>query len=44
MIPYSRNPDFIGRKTVTERLKERFASVGKVHARVALFGLGGVGL
>lgn len=44
MIPYSRNPDFVGRETILQRLNDRFASLGKVHARVALFGLGGVGL
>ncbi|KAL1999850.1 hypothetical protein VTN02DRAFT_3893 [Thermoascus thermophilus] len=43
MMPYSRNPDFVGRETILQRLNDRFASLGEVHARVALFGLGGVG-
>lgn len=43
MIPYSRNPDFVGRNEVLQQLKDRSKSIGEAHSRVALFGLGGVG-
>ncbi len=48
MVPYTSNPDFVGRETILETLKHR---LGPSHAsntlrsqmRAALFGLGGVG-
>ncbi|KAL1985939.1 hypothetical protein VTN96DRAFT_7204 [Rasamsonia emersonii] len=43
MIPYSRNPDFVGRNEILHQLKDRSKSIGEAHSRVALFGLGGVG-
>ena len=44
MIPYSRNPDFVVREEIFTQLKEQFAAIGEDHIRVALFGLGGIGL
>ena len=38
-IPFPRDPDFIGREEVLERVKEAFQS----HSHVALVGLGGIG-
>ncbi|KAL1965117.1 hypothetical protein VTN77DRAFT_6030 [Rasamsonia byssochlamydoides] len=43
MIPYSRNPGFVGRNEVLHQLKDYLKLIGKAHTRVALFGLGGVG-
>jgi len=44
MIPYSRNPDFVVREEIFTQLKEQFAAIREDHIRVALFGLGGIGL
>lgn len=43
-IPYSRNPEFVGRDKHLTALKSRSSSIGKVHSRMAIYGLGGVGL
>ncbi|RPB02124.1 hypothetical protein L873DRAFT_488465 [Choiromyces venosus 120613-1] len=41
MVPYCRNPDFIGRKSIIKRMNE--ISEGQGHNRIALYGLGGAG-
>ncbi|BCS00763.1 uncharacterized protein AKAW2_51104S [Aspergillus luchuensis] len=43
MIPYTRNPGFVGREHTLSQVMERIMPLGKVHSRVALYGLGGVG-
>ncbi|OJZ87092.1 hypothetical protein ASPFODRAFT_205968 [Aspergillus luchuensis CBS 106.47] len=43
MIPYTRNPGFVGRENILGQVMERIMPLGKVHSRVALYGLGGVG-
>jgi hypothetical protein len=42
IIPYARNPHFIGRDTYIEDLGVRLEVENK-HNRVALVGLGGIG-
>jgi hypothetical protein len=47
IVPYRRNPDFVGRHSILEQIKEQFGH-GKhrsdsFRSRVALYGLGGVG-
>ncbi|KXJ89485.1 P-loop containing nucleoside triphosphate hydrolase protein [Microdochium bolleyi] len=48
LVPYTWNPDFVGRSDVLEKLKSQLGhgqpqSSGKQHRRVALYGLGGIG-
>ncbi|PYI10351.1 kinesin [Aspergillus sclerotiicarbonarius CBS 121057] len=43
MMPYARNPGFVGREHTLSQLAERIMPLGKAHSRVALYGLGGVG-
>ena len=43
MIPYVRNPGFVGREHILDQLAKRIMPLGKAHSRVALYGLGGVG-
>ncbi|KAL2816120.1 hypothetical protein BJX63DRAFT_430412 [Aspergillus granulosus] len=42
MIPFNRNPGFVDRASVLDQLRDRIVPIGSA-ARVALFGLGGVG-
>ena len=42
MIPYQRDPKFVGRKDILRDIEQRF-SVQNTHHRLALVGLGGVG-
>lgn len=44
MVPYSQNPAFVDRKPIAQQLRDRTIPIGRAPARVALFGLGGVGL
>lgn len=44
MVPYSRNSAFVDRKPIAQQLEDHIIPTGKTQARVALFGLGGVGL
>jgi hypothetical protein len=44
MIPFSQNPHFVGRNEILRQLEHRFETIGSAHTRIALFGLGGVGL
>ncbi|KAJ4267323.1 hypothetical protein NW762_003427 [Fusarium torreyae] len=48
IIPYTYNPDFVGRSEILELLKSQLGHLnphlqGKAHMRAALHGLGGVG-
>lgn len=46
LIPYNRNPDYIGRSLILETIREIFGyskSEAARQPRVSLFGLGGVG-
>ncbi|RAL05725.1 kinesin [Aspergillus ibericus CBS 121593] len=43
MMPYARNPGFVGREHTLSQLAEHIMPLGKTHSRVALYGLGGVG-
>jgi hypothetical protein len=47
MIPYPRNPDFVGRSNILNRLKEALGHMPQMNsdpqARVSLLGLGGSG-
>ncbi|GKU16015.1 unnamed protein product [Fusarium langsethiae] len=48
LVPYSYNPDFVGRSETLELLKSQLGHIGtdtqsKTHRRAALHGLGGVG-
>ncbi|KAI9148687.1 Enniatin synthetase [Paramyrothecium foliicola] len=46
IVPYTENPSFVGRSTVMEALKHELGysrRIGTTHARVSLYGLGGVG-
>ncbi|TPR03470.1 hypothetical protein CAN33_000295 [Aspergillus niger] len=43
MVPFTRNPGFVGREHTLSQVMERIMPLGKVHSRVALYGLGGVG-
>jgi hypothetical protein len=44
MVPYKKDPMFVGRKAVISAIKERHEAIGQRHERVALVGLAGVGL
>jgi hypothetical protein len=43
MLPYSSNPDFIGRDKVLQSVKQALAPGSLDHKRMSLYGLGGVG-
>lgn len=43
-VPFKKDPMFVGRDTVIGAIKEKHGVIGGRHARVALVGLGGVGL
>jgi len=43
IIPFSRNPNFVGREGIFDELDERFASRQDTQPKAALCGLGGVG-
>lgn len=43
MLPYSSNPDFIGRDKVLKSVKQALAPGSLDHRRISLYGLGGVG-
>ncbi|KAB8267942.1 P-loop containing nucleoside triphosphate hydrolase protein [Aspergillus minisclerotigenes] len=43
ILPYSRNPGFVGRGPILESLGVCLASFGMLPNRIALYGLGGVG-
>ncbi len=43
ILPYSSNPDFIGRDKIFETVKDSLGSTTTGQRRVALYGLGGVG-
>jgi hypothetical protein len=47
IIPYASNPDFVGRSNIVETLKAMLSPSHRLetthHARVALYGLGGIG-
>jgi hypothetical protein len=43
MVPFRRNPDFIGRDEFFKNLTTRLTVKKGPQARVALWGLGGVG-
>jgi len=45
-VPYTYNPDFVGRSNILEKLKDQLGHwqpQGKWHPRAALYGLGGIG-
>lgn len=47
-MPYTRNPDFVGRSDILEKLKSQLGHGqsqrgGKYYLRAALYGLGGIG-
>lgn len=42
MVPFSRDPSFVGREDILVKLSER-AVASPAHVRTALVGLGGVG-
>ncbi|KAH8734057.1 hypothetical protein BGZ61DRAFT_504150 [Ilyonectria robusta] len=47
IVPYTSNPDFVGRAEILNKLKDRFGDTQQTgatsQARVSLYGLGGVG-
>jgi hypothetical protein len=46
LVPYNQNPDYVGRSTILDTVKERLGyskSLAARQSRVSLFGLGGVG-
>jgi hypothetical protein len=43
MVPYFRNPDFVGRKDTLDQLQVLFSPNGDDQRRAALCGLGGIG-
>ncbi|KAJ5660387.1 hypothetical protein N7507_006838 [Penicillium longicatenatum] len=43
MVPYKKDPMFVGRKAIIGAIKERHEAIGQRHERVALVGLAGVG-
>jgi len=43
MLPYTQNPDFVGRKDILKRLQKELAITSEHQPRAALWGLGGVG-
>lgn len=46
LVPYNRNPDYVGRSSILETIRQRFGyseSEAARQPRVSLFGLGRVG-
>lgn len=43
ILPYSSNPDFIGRDKIFKTIKDSLGSSATGQRRIALYGLGGVG-
>ncbi len=48
LVPYTSNPNFVGRSEILEQLKSRLGheepqAGSKPQPRVSLFGLGGIG-
>lgn len=43
MVPYTENKTFIGRESILKQLREHLLGPAS-QARIALFGLGGIGL
>ena len=43
VMPYSSNPDFIGRSKILAAIKESLNATHGTQGRVALYGLGGIG-
>ncbi|KAK4119363.1 TPR-like protein [Parathielavia appendiculata] len=46
LVPYTCNPDFVGRSDILEKLKDQLGLMqrqSKWHLRAALYGLGGIG-
>jgi hypothetical protein len=43
MVPYTRNPGFVGREDIFDELDAIFTSAGDSQRKAALCGLGGVG-
>jgi hypothetical protein len=46
LVPYTCNPDFVGRSDILEKLKDQLGHrqpQSKWHLRAALYGLGGIG-
>lgn len=43
-VPFKKDPMFVGREAVISAIKEKHGAIGQRHERVALVGLGGVGL
>ena len=41
MIPFPRDPDFVGRKELLDQIHEKAETVG---AKIAVVGIGGIGL
>ncbi|KAL4742399.1 hypothetical protein BDV11DRAFT_167246, partial [Aspergillus similis] len=42
-VPFKRDPEFVGREGILDKIKKRHAGIGQRHDRVALIGLAGVG-
>ena len=43
IVPFSSNPDFVGRKDTLLKLENQLAINGEYQPRAAIYGLGGVG-
>ena len=43
MLPYTQNPDFVGRGDILEQLKNELVITGEHQPRAVLWGLGGIG-
>jgi len=46
LVPYTCNPDFVGRSDILEKLNDQLGHrqlQTKSHLRAALYGLGGIG-
>ena len=43
MLPYTQNPDFVGRGDIFEQLQKELMITGEHQPRAVLWGLGGVG-
>lgn len=48
LVPYTSNPDFVGRSSILDQLKDVLGhglaqAIGTSHPRASLYGLGGVG-
>ncbi|KAK3896357.1 hypothetical protein C8A05DRAFT_20645, partial [Staphylotrichum tortipilum] len=46
LVPYTCNPDFVGRSDILEKLKDQLSHrqlQTRWHLRAALYGLGGIG-